>query len=230
MDTFNKKLRKLTTILLLICSTNLLAIQWDYTLQDAVKKSVDTNGQTKYSIDMRVFDYYLKKISAYADNYPPQFANDEERNEIHNKLTDLINMLEIIGKTQQRNPNFLYRASHANKLGHNMDIQGSSQRAKNYYSTLLDIFPDNPKINFTYAQFLVSTSAYHFESIPYFEKALELGIEHAKFSLGLLYAEQGNTKKGLKILQEYSRNYPKNSYVQKVIKAIESGNVKFNFK
>ncbi len=75
--------------------------------------------------------------------------------------------------------------------------------------------------------FLSGTKKYHFDSVPYLGRALELKQNDAQYTLGLLYFHQGNKQMGMEILQNYSKDNPNNCQVKKIIKAIKSGGLKF---
>lgn len=200
---------------------------WDYELRDAMVEKVDERGNKSHSVDMRVIDYYISRIAFYAKEYPPKFKNKEEQDEVINKLEQLIGLLEIIGENQQNNPEFLARAAFANSMGHNVDLEGAAEKSGAYYEKLLRITPESPIANYHYGMFLSGTRKYHFDSIPYLEKALKLGQEDARYTLGLLYYEQGEKEKGMLMLEKYSMDNPKNVHVKKIIEAINSGNLKF---
>ena len=76
--------------------------------------------------------------------------------------------------------------------------------------------------------FLVSTKKYHFDSEIYLKKALDLGETHALYTLALLQLQKGNKEKSLAMLENYLGKYPDNEHVKKVIKAVKSGQLKFN--
>jgi hypothetical protein len=78
--------------------------------------------------------------------------------------------------------------------------------------------------------FLASTHKYHWDSIPYLQKALELGAEDARYTLGLLFVQQGKMKEGMDHLQTYSKKHPENGHVKNIIKAIENGELQFKSK
>jgi len=112
-------------------------------------------------------------------------------------------------------------------LGHNLDFEGSSEKATDSFKKLLKIDPNNPQGNYLYGMFLSNTRKYHFDGVPYLEKALKLGVEDSRYTLGLLRVQQGRREEGLKLLKQYSEKNPQNDHVKRVIKAIESGDLKF---
>jgi len=214
-------------IFLLFFLFNTKAYCWEYELKDAIIEKIDDEGNKSHSVNMQVIDYYLNRISTYARSYPPKFENEEIKQNVVAKLKQLIGTLEIIGQTQQNNPGFLSRAAFANSMGHNLDLENSDEQAISYYQKLLKIDPDNPVNNYQYGMFLSGTKKYHFESIPFLEKALEFGQKDAGYTLGLLYFHQGHKEKGIKTLQTYSSENPNNEHVLKIIEAIKSGELKF---
>ena len=212
---------------LLLLSTHGSAEVWDYQLKDAMVEKVDEKGKKSHTIDMRVIDYYINRISTHAKEYPPKFKSKKEQDEVIDKLEQLIGLLEIIGENQQNNPEFIARAALANSMGHNVDLKGSAEKSGIYYKKLLRLTPDSPIANYHYGMFLSGTRKHHFDSIPYLEKALKLGQEDARYTLGLLYYQLGDKEKGMSMLRKYSLNNPKNKHVKKLIEAINSGKLKF---
>jgi tetratricopeptide (TPR) repeat protein len=220
-------MRILTILLFLFFPLHSWANNWEYKLEDAINQKVDEYGNKNHSVDMRVIDYYLEIISNHAKEYPPKFKSKEEQQEIVTKLEQLIELLEIIGENKHDSPEFLARAAFANSMGHNVNLKGSAEKSGSYYKKLLKITPENPVANYQYGMFLSGTKKYHFDSIPYLEKALELKQYDARYTLGLLYYQQGKKEKGMKMLQKFASDNPSNSYVKKIIDALKSGKLKF---
>jgi tetratricopeptide (TPR) repeat protein len=218
---------KIVITFLLVFSMVSIAIGWDYDLKDAMVETVDKNGNKHYSVNMKVIDYYINRISMHAKEYPPSFKSKEEQEEIINKLNQLIGFLEILGENNKNNPDFLSRAAFSYSMGHNVNIKGAAQKSHYYYEKLLEITPESPIANYHYGMFLAGTQPYHYDSIPYLEKALKLGQKDARYTLGLLYYQKGDKEKGLGMLQEYSSDNPNDEHVKKVIEAINSGKLKF---
>ncbi len=218
----------LILLLFLVASPGLLAAEdWKYDIRDSLVEKTDEKGNKSYSVDMNVIDYYINRISVHAKEYPPKFESEEQRKNISDKLSILIKTLEIFGKNQQRNPEILARSAFVNSMGHNLDFENASKNAKLQYEKLLKLVPDSPLANYQYGMFLSGTSKYHFDGIPYLEKALSLGQDDARYTLGLLYFQKGEKDKGMKMLEEYSKSNPKNKHVKKTIKAIKNGTLKF---
>jgi Tfp pilus assembly protein PilF len=143
------------------------------------------------------------------------------------KLDKLIGVLAIVEENQQKNADFLLKSAFVQSMAHNINMKGAAKKAKEEFDKLLELEPDNIKGNYLYGMFLSGTQKYHFESIPYLEKAFALGETDAQYTLGLLYYQQGDKNKGLSYLREYAANNPEQERVKKVISAIESGKLKF---
>jgi tetratricopeptide (TPR) repeat protein len=222
------KMKKyIITLLLFAFPLAAFSSDWKYELSDALSKSQNAEGVTQYKVNMEVIDYYISRIAEHAKEYPPRFRSQEEYNDVAERLEKLIGVLSIIGENQQQNAEFLLRSAFVQSMAHNINMKGSADKAKEDFVKLLKLDPDNIKGNYLYGMFLSGTQKYHFESIPYLEKAFSLGETDAQYTLGLLYFQQGDKDKGLKYLREYAKNNPDQERVKKVISAIETGNLQF---
>lgn len=221
------KNQKIVFVFLLLISVCANAVVWEYELSDALIEMVDIRGNKTHSANMQVIDYYVKRISHYAKEYPSRFKDENEKKEVIQKLKELLEILEIMAEDQQNNPDFLDMAAFVNSMGYNVDIKGTGEKTVFYYKKLLDIMPDNPTANYNLGVFLSGTRTQHFESITYLEKALKLGRDDARYSLGLLYYQLGEKDKGISMLKKYSSDNPNNRRVKKVIEAMISNNLKY---
>lgn len=217
-------------IFLLFFSISSNAKSWEYDLRDALIEKDDGSGNKIHSLDMRIIDYYINKISRHAKQYPPRFSSKEEQVEVIDKLQKLLSLLEIISESQHSNSEFLVRAAFSNSMGHNVNLKGAAEKSKIYFELLLNIKPDDPVVNYQYGMFLLGTKKYHYDSIPFLEKALKLGYEGARYTLGLLYYQQGNNEKGIIMLKKYSSDNPDNDHAKKVIDSINTGKLRFESK
>ncbi|MEO0509423.1 MAG: hypothetical protein AAF065_06160 [Verrucomicrobiota bacterium] len=111
-------------------------------------------------------------------------------------------------------------------MGHNLDM-GTAELSKNFFEGALKREPNNRRANYLMGMFLVSTRKYQFDSVPYLEKALELGEKDAEFTLGLIAVNQGRRDEGLRMLKNYSDDYPNNEHVKQIIEAIEKEELEF---
>jgi len=211
-------------------TSQLFALQWEYTLKDALITTVDKDGHKQHSIDIKVIDYFINAISPYARSYPPKIKNEQDKKEITDKLVKLSNMLETLLANQPKNIVLLTKAAFVHTMAHNVDIKGSFNKAKHNYEVALSIDTNSAKINYMYGMFLVNTKKYHYHSIPYLEKALDLGVDDARYTLGLLYYHQGNEIKGLEFLHTYAKDNPKNQHVKNIIEALKNKKLAFGEK
>ncbi|MES9856905.1 MAG: hypothetical protein ABW166_09920 [Sedimenticola sp.] len=201
---------------------------WKYELREIVSKTKKADGSTTYFFNMDVFDYYIGRIATHAKEYPPRFRSKEERAEVTEKLKKLIRGVSNLSENQQDNPEFLLRSAFIQSMAHNLNIKGAAIKAKRDFERVLLIAPNDIKANYLFGMFLSGTSKYHYDGIPYLEKALNGGKARAQFTLGLLYYQQGHKEKGMSYLRQYSQSKPHQEPVKNVISAIDSGNVEFN--
>jgi len=206
------------------------AVHWKYDVKDALKQTVDQNNRTKASVDIKVIDYFIAKITPYARQYPPRFNDDKEKEDIRKKLYQLSMILDVLVRNEPDNIALLERAAFVNNMAHNTDIKGSHQKAAHYYERSLSIDPESQKMNYLYGMFLANTERTPHKSIIYLEKALKLGNGDARFTLGLLYVRQGKIEKGLKMLESYEKEHPDNQHVKKIIRAVKEKRLTFKTK
>jgi len=223
-----KMKRYIISLLFLAFPLAALSADWKYELSEALSKSKNEEDVDQYSINLEIVDDYIERIAKHAKEYPPRFTSKEEYEDVAEKLNGLIGVLAIVSENQQNNPELLLRLGFVQSMAHNININGAADKAKENYEKLLKISPNNIKGNYLFGMFLSGTRKYHFDSIPFLEKALALGETDSQYTLGLLYYEQGDKEKGLKYLRKYSENNPEQDRVKKVINAIETGKLKFN--
>ena len=203
------------------------AMEWKYTMQDTLVKTITDKNKVQASVNVEVIDYFIAKITPYARQYPPHFENKADQVDVTKKLDQLSMILDVLVRNEPNNIGILNRAAFINNMAHNVNIKGTHTKAKKYYEKSLFLKPDSEKINSLYGMFLANTEKVPKESIGYLEKALKLGNEDARFTLGLLYVRQGKAEKGMQMLEQYEAKNPNNQHVKKIIKAIQDKKLTF---
>ena len=195
-----------------------------YDPQRILTASENTSGQKVYGLDMRYLDRMLGDLSRHAGRYPPSFDSPEQKQRAIQDLNALSGMLGLLLKDGKPNPQILFRSAITNRMGHNLDVPGAAEKAEQQFQTLLQAEPDAPQGNYQFGIFLAETGQAE-RSIPYLEKALALGLEEANYSLGMAYLGVGNKEEALVRLNAYLKSKPNDMSAQKLIRAIEVGQV-----
>ena len=172
---------------------------------------------------------YIEWASPCIKSYPPRFTDAAQRKSIIFKTSSICKEIRDLSIKNINDINMLIDLGYILSMGHNLDL-GTAELSKQYFEKAITLAPDNVKANYLFGMFLVSTRKYFNDSVPYLEKALKLGEKDAGYSLGLIYIRKGETEKGMKMLEEYSKNNPKNEYVKKIIKAIQEKKLEFKEK
>lgn len=209
-------------LLLTLSSSMAYAIEYPgYDPQRILTVSENATGQKSYGLDMRYLDHMLGDLSQHAGHYPPSFDSKEQRQRAIQDLKALSGMLGLLLKDEKPNPQILFRSAITNRMAHNLDISGASEKAGQQFQSLLQIDPETPVGNFQYGIFLAETGSAE-RSIPFLEKALSLGVDEANYSLGMANLSIGNKAEALLRLSAYSNSNPDDKSVKELIKAVES--------
>jgi tetratricopeptide (TPR) repeat protein len=219
------KLISFLIVIILSCPGYLFAASYgNYDVRKIVSVREDVNGKKLASIDIGYLDKITSDLSTHAENYPPRFDTDEDKNKARKDIGQLVYILSVL-EEGNGDKEIMIRAAHIYSIAHNLDVQGAAEKAKNVYSQLISRYPDNSNIAYHYGVFLAGTGQLD-ESMPYLNKALSAGILNANFSIGMVYIAKGDKEKALTCLKKYIAANPKDVNASHIIEAIESGNVK----
>lgn len=209
-------------LLLTLTSPMAYAIGYpEYDPQRILTVSEDASGQKIFGLDMRYLDRMLGDLSRHAGRYPPNFDSPGQKQRAIQDLNALSGMLGLLLKDGKPNPQILFRSAITNRMAHNLDISGASEKAGQQFQSLLLIEPNAPLGNFQYGVFLAETGSAE-RSIPFLEKALSLGVDEANYTLGMAHLSLGNKAEALSRLNAYSKSNPGDESVKELIKAIKS--------
>ncbi len=171
-------------------------------------------------ISLSEIDATLAVIVPHARGYPPNFASDEQRLEITGKLRDLLSLLDAASRGYPDDNELLFRVAFANAMGHILDVPGCDQRAIAAFERLLGREPGNKRANFYYGIFLSQTTL-SAKSIPFLQRAVELGMPQAHKNLGYVYMAQRDAERALVEYKAYLAVDPDNAEVKKIISELE---------
>lgn len=195
----------------------------DYDARKCLKATKSEDG--KEQLDLKRIDEIFSDLAKHAKAYPPRFQSKEERARAERDVRLLSAMFDNIAAKDDAEAHILLRAGFLNSMGHNLDIEGSAQKANNYLQRLLKKEPDNVTGNYYYGIFLAAIPGIRKESVKYLETALRLGVEDATYTLGLVHLGLGDKRKSLEYLERYAQNNPDDEKAKRLIEGIKSGKV-----
>ncbi|MCO7227465.1 M48 family metallopeptidase [Pleionea sp. CnH1-48] len=203
----------------LLVSMSSLAEVWRYDTKQLLVPE-KTGQQAGQALNLTAVNYYIRRISQHARYYPPSFDNDKQRQDITIRLQALMAAMQT-AMPEKADERFLARAAFVYTMGHNLDLKGATDKAKQFYEQLLALYPSEPSYNYRYGLFMAETRKYHEQGIPFIEKALKLGHKEAAYTLGLLYFHQGKKEQALELLNAYAAMNPEHVQVKRIIEAIK---------
>jgi TonB family protein len=195
----------------------------DYDARKCLKATKSEGGNEQ--LDLKCVDEIMDDLAKRAKGYPPSFRSDKERKRAERDVRLLAAMFDPIVAKDDAEVEMLLRAGFLNSMGHNLDIEGSAEKAINYFERLLKKEPDHVKGNYLYGIFLAATATKHKESVKYLEKAYRLGVVDAAYALGLVHLVLGDKRKSLEYLEAYAQNNPDDEKTKRLIEGIKSGRV-----
>lgn len=194
----------------------------NYDVKKVLSLKKDTAGKNIVSVDRDYLEHILADLMNHAGNYPAKFDSAADKERAVKNVMLLSNVLDILNKSKKAEPSILLHTGILNSIGHNLDIQNSTERANAAFQRLLESSPNDPQGNYHYGVFL-GNSGRAKESIPYLEKALRLNVKNAAYSLGMAYIATGDKERGIEYLKQYSTNHPDDKSIQPLINAVRSG-------
>lgn len=214
-------------IVLGLCSALVLA-QEPYGQHDPQRVLVQTtleSGEVQYQLDYAKFDPILVDLARHARYYPVRFDSDADAQRATQDTARLIALLDpLMEGPQLANAPFMSRAAMLYSIGHNLDIPQAAQKAHFAYETLIRISPNDPQVNYAYGTFLTGSGNADM-ALPFLQKARDLGVVEANYSLGISYLMLGQKETALDYLQAYLRANPDATETADFIEAINEGRV-----
>ncbi|WP_444935479.1 hypothetical protein ACJJIW_13885 [Microbulbifer sp. JMSA004] len=142
----------------------------------------------------------ILKLNQFIGGYPPSFTNEKERELIYRKWLVLVSEAEAFYTVHNGSEESLYLLSELYRQGHNMDVEGSAEKAFNNLSACLHTFKKSVMCNFSASYFYLSIGP------AYLDKAeLSLSILKEHFSPNL----NSEVESGYVFLHIYHQDIPK---------------------
>ena len=202
------------------------AIHWKYKLADAVVTTTGADGKPVHSLNVGVIDYFLDVIAGHVDAYPEQFGSEDQKTDVTDKLRRLATLLTELDEGGSVDANILRREAFAYDLAYKLGFPASGPKAQELYQRLLTQAPQDPEANYLYGSFLAGNDVLRPTGIPYLQKAVDLGVKKANFTMGIAYVAMNQDQKGLACLQQYSTDFPNDQRAKNLIAAIKDGSLR----
>ena len=176
--------------------------------------------------DLKAIDSALAEVAMHAQNYPPRFASDEEREKTEVILRTTLSELDTALANQPDDRDLLMRAGMAHAMGHNLDFAGSAKRCAEVFDHLLAMNTNDGWTHLHYGVFL-SGSGQQKQGVEHLGKALALGVKEANYPLAIAYLTLEDPVNALLYMKRYAADFPQDEQARKLIQLIEDKNVTF---
>ena len=178
-------------------------------------------------IDPKKVEEFIAWVEPTIREYPTRFKDADQEKRINLSALLVTTEIKKLDPKTIKDAALLTNLAHILGMGNNLDLP-TGEQAKTFFERAVSLEPNSKRANYLFGMFLIATDKFHFESLPYLQKAYSLGEKDALYSLGLLHCQNGNKDKGLPELEAYSKANPDNEQVKQVIKSIKDGTLKFN--
>jgi tetratricopeptide (TPR) repeat protein len=196
-----------------------------YDLRDALTTKVAGGGKQGYQVDVKSIDRVVDDLAEHARDYPPKFRGEEEKSRAERDAKALVAIFDKLTAEKDASADLLLKAAFVDGLAHNLDIRGAAEKAAQNYDRVLTRTPDNPRANLNFGIFLAGVGKWK-ESLPYLEKALKLGLDDAKYTLGVVHMSLGDKEKAIELLEGFGKTHPQDPRPKQLISAIRSGEIR----
>ncbi|MFL6659832.1 MAG: tetratricopeptide repeat protein [Massilia sp.] len=173
-------------------------------------------------------DSVIARVGEHAKRYPPHFDSEEQKAEMVKSLKEVLGALDKAPNKVHGDKEILFRYAFLNSMGHNLDIPGCGNKAIEGYLRLLEFDPNDKRANYNFGSFLVGTK-HIAKSIPFLQKAIDLGEKEAHYSLAFAYLSEKRNDEALAELKKYLEFDPQNETARRLVSKIEGGQAAFEF-
>jgi tetratricopeptide (TPR) repeat protein len=179
------------------------------------------------SIDLQKMTQFTDWVAPHISYYPTDFADDAQKQRILSatqKVTDEILKTDV---AQMKDAETLTTLGYILAMGHNVELH-TAQKARECFDRALTLDPESRRANWLYGSFLASTGIWHFDSLPYLQKALGLGERDAQFTIAMLYYQKGDKSKAIEELSAYTNAKPDDMKASKILDTMKHGRLGFD--
>jgi tetratricopeptide (TPR) repeat protein len=191
---------------------------------DSVTSILAADGKTP---DPAKVQKYIDWVERAMVEYPTHFKSEEEKKamvDAAEKVTGEILTMDVHKMTDAKTVTTL---AYILAMAHNVDLR-TFAKSREFYQRALELDPDNVRANYLYGMLLISTERYHFDSLPYLQKALALGERDAQFSIAMLYYQKGDRASAIREMEGYAKARSKEPQIWDVIELMKKGTLEFS--
>lgn len=161
------------------------------------------------TVDLSEIDHMLDYLLERAGNYPPRFADREERKIAIEEVKNLIQKIDQYAVHPNASLEILLRAIQLNQVGRNLDLGvAATIKASVYMRRAIALNPEDASANYWYGTMLVEGGGMK-EGVPYLNRAITLGYKPAYLVLAQAYLHLERREFALQALQSYYDAEPK---------------------
>ena len=191
---------------------------------DPVTSILAADGKTPDPVKVQKYIDWVERAMV---EYPTHFASEDEKKTMvaaAEKVTDEIMAMDLQKMTDAKTITIL---AYILGMAHNVDLR-TFGKAREFYQRALELDPDSVRANYLYGMLLISTERYHFDSLPYLQKALALGERDAQFSIAMLYYQKGDQGTAIREMEGYAKARSKEPQIWDIIKLMKAGTLDFS--
>ncbi len=195
-----------------------------YILVTIMALSLALNVNAEDTSKYKEINNNIKDLFHYAGVYPPQYKNENEKNNANKLFVDTEKQLIQLKDTNKEDYEIYIRLGDLYQAGHNMNIKESWNKSEYYFKKALSLKPEEGYAYYGIGHLYVTTNIeFAKQAEVYLLKALKFGNDDLKI---IVYADlafakyyQGNFKEAKEYLLKYLkyRNEPSSNKLLKII-------------
>jgi hypothetical protein len=165
---------------------------------------------------------FVEWVEPYVHEYPPEFKDEAQKKQITDALRKVADEIQKMDVTTMSDVEMLTTLGYILAMGHNADLR-TALKTHMFFQRAITLDHDHRRANYLYGMFLMNTQKYHFDSLLYLQKALNLGERDAQYYIALLYYEKGDRGKAVDEMSDYTKATPNARIAEKVLKEMIEG-------
>jgi tetratricopeptide (TPR) repeat protein len=170
---------------------------------------------------------FIDSVEPWIGKYPPHFQDEKQKQQILSDTQKITDKIKTFDPDKISDVKLLGALGYILAMGHNLDLRCFTH-ARMFYDRALVVDPNNAHVNYLYGLLLISTDQFHYDALPYLQKALQEGEREAQISIAMLYYQKGDRTAALEQLEKYSAWGPAvNPKVKALIRSMKDGTLKF---